>query len=171
MPASLLCLLVVTVALVSLLVFLLSLFIFHYLTHVLYLWSSLTRFFTQLFCLSLVLFVPSVFPASLPSSSVFFFSLPSSSLSLPFLAIFSSSSHSPCESHGRNRAGCQLDERGHAGPADLVMLSHHEASLSLSPCLPFTCTYKVGSNLTLSTCCLLRPASLTSSDSSELSQI
>lgn len=46
----------------------------------------------------------------------------------------------------RNIAGCQLDERGHTGPADLVMLSHHKASLSLclslSPSLSFKCTHK-----------------------------
>lgn len=48
------------------------------------------------------------------------------------LLIFFSWSHSSFELHGRNRAWCQLDERGHGGPADLVMLSHHEASLSVS---------------------------------------
>lgn len=32
----------------------------------------------------------------------------------------------------RNRAGLQLDEQGHTDPADLVMPSHHKASLSVS---------------------------------------
>lgn len=45
----------------------------------------------------------------------------------------------------RNIAGCQLDERGHTGPADLVMLSHHKASLSLCLSLSFKCTHRVGS--------------------------
>lgn len=42
----------------------------------------------------------------------------------------------PCESHGRNGAGCQLDERGRTGPADLVMLSHQKAPLGLWPPSP-----------------------------------
>ena len=41
----------------------------------------------------------------------------------------------------RNRAACQLDERGHAGPADLAMLSHRKAPPP--PRLSFTRTYKV----------------------------
>lgn len=54
--------------------------------------------------------------------------LSSVSLSLPF-------SRSSSESLRRNIAGCRLDERGHTGPAEPVVLSHHKVSthsLSLS---------------------------------------
>lgn len=129
--------------------FTLSLLIFHYLTPVLLcLW---TRSHICLLNFSACHFYsPPPFPntSRLPrfsaSSSVSphvpfspFFVAPVFSLCLSprlfsSLLIFFSWSHSSFELHGRNRAWCQLDERGHGGPADLVMLSHHEASLSVS---------------------------------------
>lgn len=72
------------------------------------------------------------------------------SLSPPFSLCFPLSfSRSSCESHQRNTARCRLDERGHTGPAELVVLSHH-LSLFRSPPLPLslspsvTCTHEVG---------------------------
>lgn len=143
--------------------------------------NSLTHLFTQLFCLSFVLSPPLLTPPRLPhfsaSSSVSphmpfspFFLAPVFSLCLSprlfsSLLIFFSSSHSSFELHGRNRAWCQLDERGHGGPADLVMLSHHDASLSVS--LSHAHTKKRFSQISLSTCFSLCCATLTSSDSSE----
>lgn len=71
----------------------------------------------------------------------------------------------------RNIAGCQLDERGHTGPADLVMLSHHKASLSLCLSLPLSLlqmhTQSGFSQISLSTRLLLCHAALTSRDPSE----
>ena len=78
---------------------------------------SLARLFVQLFSL-LVIFAFFKLPniSTLPSPPQCLLSCPVS----PHTLLFSSSLHSPCESQGRNRRGCQLDERGRAGPADPV---------------------------------------------------
>ncbi len=89
---------------------------------------SLTHLFTQLFCLCHLCFSsPTRALAVLLLLTCRRFSLPPSLLSL--LLEFSSWI---TPERSRNRAGCQPDERGHAGPAEPVMLSHHKASLSLS---------------------------------------
>lgn len=99
---------------------------------------KLTHLFTQLLCLSFVGFFSS---PNISTSLSHFTARGAVSPHVPPLLPLSSFSRSSLwitPERSRNRAGCQLDERGHTGPADLVLLSHHKAYLSVShfPPLP-----------------------------------
>lgn len=109
---------------------------------------SLTHLFTQLFLL-----VIGVFSSALTVLFLLTCQFPSPSplpglppLSFPPARVLLVNR---TRERSRNRAGCHLDERGHAGPADLVVLSHRKAPPSV--CRSHARTKCVRSNLTLRT--------------------
>ena len=101
---------------------------------------SLAHLFTQLFLLVIGVFLPR---SRCCFSSHASFPLPPLLPGLPPLSVSPARALlvNRTRARSRNRAACQLDERGHAGPADLAMLSHRKAPPP--PRLSFTRTYKV----------------------------